>query len=397
MVDHCPACAHVAAAPLLDDRQPLATLAWPRSEAAARAMPALPLDFVRCVDCGHVYNRAFSYDAVPYGDQPNRMFNAGVGWSGFVRRLVGRALDGLPEAPTVVEIGYGDGHFLAALAAARPGGRYVGFDPHGAQAADDALELRAALFEPASHLPELRPDLIVARHVLEHLESPLALLQRVEAAAVAHDLRPLGLLEVPCVDRLWATGRTVDLFYEHVSHFTTASFGRMLARSGAEVMAVEHGYDGEVVFGLARFGVSSQQRDHAAEAAAWRAAAAAALPTIRAQLDELAGAVVWGGTGKAAAFLNRYGLDAARFPLVVDSDPAKVGTFVPGTGQRIASRDALRGRPDAVVIVPSQWRAADIVAEMAAAGLTARQVLIEHAGRLIDFARDPHPYTREVE
>ena len=36
MVDHCPACAHVAAAPLLDDRQPLATLAWPRSEAAAR-------------------------------------------------------------------------------------------------------------------------------------------------------------------------------------------------------------------------------------------------------------------------------------------------------------------------------------------------------------------------
>ncbi|MCA9558843.1 MAG: class I SAM-dependent methyltransferase, partial [Myxococcales bacterium] len=276
----------MAAAPLLDDRQPLATLAWPRSEAAARAMPALPLDFVRCVDCGHVYNRAFSYDAVPYGDQPNRMFNAGVGWSGFVRRLVGRALDGLPEAPTVVEIGYGDGHFLAALAAARPGGRYVGFDPHGAQAADDALELRAALFEPASHLPELRPDLIVARHVLEHLESPLALLQRVEAAAVAHDLRPLGLLEVPCVDRLWATGRTVDLFYEHVSHFTTASFGRMLARSGAEVMAVEHGYDGEVVFGLARFGVSSQQRDHAAEAAAWRAAAAAALPTIRAQLDE---------------------------------------------------------------------------------------------------------------
>jgi len=44
---------------------------------------------------------------------------------------------------------------------------------------------------------------------------------------------------------------------------------------------------------------------------------------------------IWGGTGKSAAFMNRYAVDAARFPIVVDSDPAKVGTFVPGTGQEI--------------------------------------------------------------
>ena len=76
---------------------------------------------------------------------------------------------------------------------------------------------------------------------------------------------------------------------------------------------------------------------------------------------------IWGGTGKCAAFLQAHRVDAQRFPLVVDSDPEKVGTYVPGTGQRIQGRDALAGTPIDVLIVPTQWRARDIVEERLAA------------------------------
>ena len=99
-----------------------------------------------------------------------------------------------------------------------------------------------------------------------------------------------------------------------------------------------------------------------------------------------------GGTGKAAAFIHQFRADAARFPLVVDSDPAKVGTFVPGTGQEIRFRDSLKDKSPDVVIIPTQWRARDIAAEMVREGIHAKQVLIEHNGRLIDFLRDEHPY-----
>jgi hypothetical protein len=49
-----------------------------------------------------------------------------------------------------------------------------------------------------------------------------------------------------------------------------------------------------------------------------------------------------------------------------------------------------------VVIVPPQWRARDIVAEMRRVGIEVASVLIEHEGRLIDFRHDPHPYPRDA-
>ena len=103
---------------------------------------------------------------------------------------------------------------------------------------------------------------------------------------------------------------------------------------------------------------------------------------------------VWGGTGKAAAFIQRYRVDAERFPVVVDDDLNKVDTFVPGTGQRIRFRDWLKEQPPDVILIPAQWRAADIVAAMEKSGITAPSILIEHGGRLIDFRRDAHPYGR---
>jgi hypothetical protein len=111
--------------------------------------------------------------------------------------------------------------------------------------------------------------------------------------------------------------------------------------------------------------------------------------TISKQLAELAlsGATVaiWGGTGKSAAFMHQFGLDAERFPLVVDSDPDKIGTFVPGTGQKIEFRDVLKGTRIDVVIIPSLWRANDIMAEMEREGIVPGKVLIEQRGMLIDF------------
>ncbi len=101
---------------------------------------------------------------------------------------------------------------------------------------------------------------------------------------------------------------------------------------------------------------------------------------------------VWGGTGKAAAFMNTYQVDRQRFPVVVDSDPDKEGTFVPGQGQEIRSRDYLLTHPAEVIIIPMQWRATDIVQEIEHAKISYDRVLIEHQGRLIDFHKEVHPY-----
>jgi hypothetical protein len=393
----CPACGHHVAVPFLDaDRQPLATLAWPASRREAEQMPRLPLEFVRCVGCGHVYNARFDYAQVPYSDKPNLMFNKGSGWMRHLAHVCDLLQQHLPAAATVVEIGCGEGHLLRALAERRPDGRYLGFDPNARVDTAGRFEARAQLFDASLHMAECRPDLVVSRHVLEHLVNPLGFLQSLEFAACCLAAPTWLFIEVPCIDRALATGRTVDFYYEHNSHFTTMSFTRMLQRVAAHVEWVQTSYDSEVICGLARLGGGREAVDFAHEAAGFRETAAMGLTTIRHQLAELTASgrrvAVWGGTGKAAAFLNRYGVDADRFPHVVDSDADKAGTHVPGAGQRIRPVEYLLDHPVEVILIPMQWRARDILAEMERTGITCQQILIEHQGRLIDFAEDAHPY-----
>lgn len=394
----CPACGHHVSFAFFDGGlQPLATIAWPATEEEARGMQRLPLSFVRCVECGHVFNKDFDYTRVPYSDKPNLMFNRAPIWNEHLKAVRDLMLGNLPAKAVVVEVGCGEGHVLRALAEANPSGRYLGFDPNGnVDTASGKIEVHKTLFDPAIHLEMYRPHMIASRHVLEHLMNPLGFLQRLAFAAewLRHEVRLF--IEVPCIDRVFTTGRVADFYYEHNSHFTTNSFTRMIKACATAVEHIGHGYDGEVIYAIAVIGGRDVARSIAREAEAFTASALRARETITGQLEQLHASghsvAIWGGTGKGAAFINHYGADAKRFPIVIDSDPLKVGTFVPGTGQRIQDPAVLLQHRAQVVIIPTQWRAGDIVSEMSRRNIRCETVLIEHRGRLIDYHTKEHPY-----
>jgi hypothetical protein len=343
-----------------------------------------------------VYNNEFRYEEVPYARKPNLMFNRGVGWRAHLEKTCGVIGNYVGDEPVVVEIGCGEGHLLCSLAERLPGGRFIGFDPNASINTGGGFEARNEQFVAHKHLAEYEPDLVISRHVLEHLMNPLGFLQSMAFAAAATGIETLLYIEVPCIDRVFETGRTVDFYYEHNSQFTTESFAQMLYRSTGAVQMLSHGYNREVICGVVKLGGAAESVKHALRAGEFRQKARQAREVISSQLAELAGSgkrvAIWGGTGKAAAFMNCYGVDARRFPLVVDSDPEKAGTFVPGQGQEIRLRDCLLENPVDVILIPMQWRARDVLLEMKQAGITYEQILIEHEGRLADYEESTHPY-----
>jgi hypothetical protein len=75
---------------------------------------------------------------------------------------------------------------------------------------------------------------------------------------------------------------------------------------------------------------------------------------------------IWGGAGASADFLEIHGLDAHRFRM-------------------IRYLDWLLENPVDIILIPSEYRAADIVHQIDAARIAYDGILIPRDGHLVDF------------
>jgi len=394
MQSPCPACGFRIAHPLYHPHpQPLAALNLPRSGEAARDALRFPMDFHACAFCGHIFNRQFDYYQIPYEEDSNLMYNRGALWQAHMDRLVELLLrDYDARGKTLVDIGCGDGLFFQKLLQRAPTCRCVGFEP-GIEA-DNArragLEVYKDYFHPQRDLKRLRPDVLACRHVIEHLANPRDFVGSIAYWCNRYQLAPLFLVEVPRIENAIEQGRLCDFLYEHVSNFTDFSFRILFETTGYEVLDMAPCYGDEVLVALVRPRLESRLAAIDKSTARFRQRITDQLAEVSGQLDALCrrGCAVafWGGTGKGAAFLNAFGVDGDRFPVVVDSDEHKAGRFVPGTGQEIRSPEYLRKHPADVIVITTRWRAKDIFEEIQRRCIHCDEVLVLEAGRLRPYS-----------
>ncbi len=174
--------------------------------------------------------------------------------------------------------------------------------------------------------------------------------------------------QVPDATRILSEGAFWDIYYEHCAYFTPDSLAYVFQQSGFDVEDIYSDYDGQYLMIHARparhqigelfcpvapidmkaaidLFISRVRR----ERAMWR-------NRVEKEYNQGRRIALWGGGSKAVAFVTALSLND-EIDQIVDINPRKHGTFLPGTGHRIVLPNALQvTTPDLIIIMNSVYQ-----------------------------------------
>lgn len=339
---------------------------WPTREEAVNA-PRGDIHLGYFLACGHVYNLDFDSSLMEYTQEYENSLHFSPRFQEYATALA----EGLVakydlKDKDIVEIGAGKGDFLIMLCAPH-GNRGWGYDP--SYAPEEGYTAPNVTFIQDFYTEKYttqKADLIVCRHVLEHIEDPDSFVAQVRRA-VGDRKDTIVFFEVP--NSLWTLRQLGiwDIIYEHCSYFSPVSLSYLFRRNGFRVLNVEQVFGGQFLTIEAIPDDSLPEADDSTELAELLKDARAFGVNYQEKyehwkmvLGQLAATgkrgVVWGAGSKGVTFLNAMP-DSRSVEYIVDINPRKQGRYVGGTGQLIVPPDFLREmQPDFVIIMNANYQ-----------------------------------------
>lgn len=234
----------------------------------------------------------------------------------------------------LVEVGCGKGTFLELMLSR--GADIVGYDP--TYEGNNHNVKREYFSEELG----IRGEGLILRHVLEHIENPVAFLSRL---AEANGGQGLVYIEVPCFDWICDHRAWFDIFYEHVNYFRLSDFQRIFGR----LVHADRGFGGQYLQIIGDLSTLRKPIRDASDPVKFPSDFTHRLET---EAGKTVGpCIVWGGASKGVIFsLLR---ERAGYPVdrVIDINPAKQGRFLPATGLKVFGPDqGLVGVPGGSII-----------------------------------------------
>lgn len=335
---------------------------------------------VCCRHCGFAFNRSFDHSLTAYdGDYDTTVPN-----SDFYREYIDSLLEELlvkhgAGTKRIVEVGCGQGFLLHELVRRGTTSTAVGFDPcyvGECTAAGGRLQFERTFYGPESAREPA--DLVLCRHVIEHVPHPLELLERVRCA-IAGSPGARVFFETPTIEWILRNQVFGDLFYEHCSLFTAETLSMTFQLAGFHVESVKHVFGGQYLWLEATVARKPQPIDTPNEhvqsliqlAEHYAVTEQPILQRWRDRLNTLkkSGSVaVWGGAAKGVTLANLTDSDARLIDCVVDINKNKHGSFVPGTGHPVVSFQQMAEYHVRNVLVTNPNYGAEIKAMIAQAG-----------------------------
>lgn len=292
------------------------------SEKHARRTVRGTINLHHCDGCGLIFNSDFDPEIAEYdSDYDNdQMFSDKFTEHIFeVKQILKNHID---RNGTIAEIGCGQGVLLESLK--NDGYVVSGYDPAYKGKSDyivrDYFRVGVSGFSA---------DLIILRHVIEHVPCPFTFLQ-----TIARANRNAGAIyiETPVFDWIYERGAFWDLFYEHCNYFPVKTLKGYFntCRTG-------------FLFGGQYMYLTANLKDLTMNPAG-KKLNPMTFERFRQKIQRYQdfvktnpGLIVWGAAAKGVSFINLTDPDKKYIDFAIDINPRKQGKFVPGTGHSILS------------------------------------------------------------
>ncbi len=342
----CPVCQSYSITTFLTrNRVPVHQHLIMESQKLAREINRGKLELVVCEDCGFIFNQSFEPSKLNYSDSYDNSQTCSTFFeeylSGLVRYLI---LERNVRNCRIVEVGCGKGWFLRKLVEFEgAGNRGYGFDPsYIGQTIDIEGRLR---FEKSYYGPEyaeVPADVVICRHVIEHVPDPLSLLRTIRQTVINSPHARI-FFETPCVEWILRNQVIWDFFYEHCSYFTAESLRTAFEISNLKVESVHHVFGGQYLWLEARvsdekLSVTKCAGSIPALARQFAKSEDMMINSLRARVQGIADkekVALWGAGAKGVTLANLIDPECKWITCVVDLNPKKQGHYLPGTGHPI--------------------------------------------------------------
>ncbi len=308
-----------------------------------------------CSNCGHIFNAAFDPELLEYGKEYENSLHFSPKFNDFAKSLAKNLIDKYDiRNKTVVDVGCGKGDFLKMITTDGNNKGY-GFDKSYVPSESDSdfnIEFINDYF--SEEYKDIQADLLLCRHVLEHIERPETLIKSVSDAITENST---VFFEVPNALYTVKDLGIWDIIYEHCSYFTPASLTWLFKNNGFKVLDIYEKFMGQYL--CIEAGLSSIPENKVTVPEAYDSLISNFSEQFGKKLeywDEITREkaeekiILWGAGSKGVTFLNLINPHQVEF--IIDLNPRKHNKFVPGTGQKIVSPDDLDSiNPDTVIIM----------------------------------------------
>lgn len=355
----------------------------------ARGCPRGDIALAYCSRCGFIQNVDFNPDGVDYTMRYDNALHFSPFFCDYERTLAEHLVDRYHlRGKHIVEIGCGNGHFLALLCRLGAGSG-TGFDPsHDSASADPAVGDQVSVVRDfySERYSNEGGELVCCRHVLEHMPEPRRFLDMVRRALGDQSTAVL-YFEVPNACSVFRDLSVWDIIYEHYGYFAADCLEYLFRCSGFDILDLRVTYAGQFLGIEATpsrapvrtppdepVGRPQLEREVAAFSHYLRDVGNQWRRRLAHFRDRGSRVVVWGGGSKTVSFMNLLEVHD-EVSEIVEINPGKQGGYLAGSGHHVVAPECLKEhRPDVVIVMNAVYRP-EIEHWLSEMGLSAAEVL----------------------